>query len=344
MVEVHVDLDDTFDARRASLPLGGCFSVRFPGGQRPEDTALTPPPPGLPSPGADLTRVPSSATPLTNAAETSSANDGGRGAGTPQMPTMVQVNKMKVHELKLSLNALGLATDGLKPALRNRLAAAVREASDRAVATTHAADSQGDSDSGDEEWKVKQITQRRVCTHLVDDIAFDVVEYRVRWDWPDEEDPSQDEVTWESEGNLTNAVEALHEFLATQPKADGCQFGHIVGVCRCKAPLIHVGQDESIFKAYQMSQYQWVVQGVRGLRKKTDGPGEMVSGFKDELRGFGHPLTSAELATLNSFRKARGRNPLSTNGVASCTLPELWQEQGGLLDSRAFCGASDRCS
>lgn len=50
-------------------------------------------------------------------------------------------------------------------------------------------------------------------------------------------------------------------------------------------------QDESIFKAYQKSNYQYVVNGVRGLRKKGDGPGEMVSGFKDELRGFGHPLT-----------------------------------------------------
>jgi len=36
----------------------------------------------------------------------------------------------------------------------------------------------------------------------------------------------------------------------------------------------------SSFKAYQKSKYQWVVNNVRGLRKKTDGPGEMVSGFK----------------------------------------------------------------
>lgn len=33
MVEVHVDLDDSFDAERANLPLGGNFSVRFPGRQ-----------------------------------------------------------------------------------------------------------------------------------------------------------------------------------------------------------------------------------------------------------------------------------------------------------------------
>ena len=78
---------------------------------------------------------------------------------------------------------------------------------------------------------------------------------------------------------------------SSQPKAQGCKHNHLAGSCRCGQQLIHSGQDESIFKAYQKSNYQYVVNGVRGLRKKGDGPGEMVSGFKDELRGFGHPLT-----------------------------------------------------
>ena len=64
------------------------------------------------------------------------------------------------------------------------------------------------------------------------------------------------------------------------------KFGHVQGVCRCQRPLIHTGQarasaraspksrrvhailnpfsceqDESIFKAYQKSSYQWVVHG-----------------------------------------------------------------------------------
>lgn len=42
MVEVHVDLDDSFDAARATLPLGGRFSVRFPGAT-PSITALRSP-------------------------------------------------------------------------------------------------------------------------------------------------------------------------------------------------------------------------------------------------------------------------------------------------------------
>lgn len=53
MVEVHVDLDDSFDAHRASLPLGGGLSVRFPGGC-PTSASLRVPPELVPNPGADL--------------------------------------------------------------------------------------------------------------------------------------------------------------------------------------------------------------------------------------------------------------------------------------------------
>ena len=53
-----------------------------------------------------------------------------------------------------------------------------------------------------------------------------------------------------------------------------------------------------------------MVKGIRGLRKKTDGAGEMVSGFKDELRGFGHPLTPAELAIVNAYRAEHGKPKL----------------------------------
>lgn len=50
---------------------------------------------------------------------------------------------------------------------------------------------------------------------------------------------------------------------------------------------------------------QWTVVGVIGLRKKTEGPGRMCSGFVDEFRGFGLPLTADELAKVNAWRAAR---------------------------------------
>lgn len=298
MIEVHVDLVDSFDLKRAALPLGGHFSVRFPGGNRPMDSALRPVPTGVPAPGVGL----ASATPPQAENGDPVAED--TSVRKRCLLTVAMMNKMKVAELRCHLEALGLDTAGLKPALLERLRGAVSQAQ------ADGSDSEG---SEEQEWKVKKILGRRVCTSIVDAIPYDVIEYQVQWDYPDADDPSRDEVTWESEGNLTNSIEALYEFFAQQPKQPGCEFNHIVGVCRCSLPLIHVGQDESIFKAYQKSAFQWVVQGVRGLRKKSDGPGEMVSGFKDELRGFGHPLSTEELLLVNTFRKARGRAPLTSS-------------------------------
>ena len=64
-------------------------------------------------------------------------------------------------------------------------------------------------------------------------------------------------------------------------------------MCKCHCPLYHVGQDESIFKAFLYSTTQWIIKGVRGVRKKSEGPGEMVSAMQDEIRGFGFPMTTA---------------------------------------------------
>ena len=49
---------------------------------------------------------------------------------------------------------------------------------------------------------------------------------------------------------------------------------------------------------------------MRGLRKKTEGPGEMVSAFQDERRGFGIPLSGDDLVTVNELRRLEGRPEL----------------------------------
>lgn len=238
MVEVHVDLDDSFDSRRAVLPLGGQFSIRFPG-TTPLATALRTPPPGLPPPGSGLT-------PLRSAA----AEDATEGPGAnvvapatacpatamPSLPTLSAISKMKVIDLRGQLLALGVNTDGLRPELQARLRSAVLERSQTSEATT----SGGNDEEEGEEWAVKRILGRRTCTHIVNELCFDTVEYQVEWDYPDERDPSKCEVTWEGEANLTHAIEAMYEFLASQPKEKDCVFNHVKGVCRCALPLIHV--------------------------------------------------------------------------------------------------------
>ena len=46
------------------------------------------------------------------------------------------------------------------------------------------------------------------------------------------------------------------------------------------------------------------------MRKKTDGPGIMASGFQDELRGCCWRVSKSELGAINAFRAERHRPPL----------------------------------
>ena len=139
------------------------------------------------------------------------------------------------------------------------------------------------------------------------------IEYQVTWE-------GYNDVTWESEESLSSCPDKLAAFYsnpetACKDRGDGqpCTYGHHRDVCRCSKPIFHVGQDECIFKAFLYSNLQWSINGVRGVRKKTEGPGEMVSAMQDEIRGFGFPLTAAELERVNEFRKKRGRAALDAS-------------------------------
>ncbi|CAB1097544.1 unnamed protein product [Ectocarpus sp. CCAP 1310/34] len=91
-----------------------------------------------------------------------------------------------------------------------------------------------------------------------------------------------------------------------QAAAAQCEHFHPPNKCRCGKKVHHIGQDESAYKAYAREGKEWVIRGVRGLRKKTEGPGEMVSGFQDERHGFGLPISDADLAAVNAKRDEEG--------------------------------------
>mmetsp|Transcript_9106 Transcript_9106/g.14467 ORF Transcript_9106/g.14467 Transcript_9106/m.14467 type:complete len:278 (+) Transcript_9106:969-1802(+) len=84
-----------------------------------------------------------------------------------------------------------------------------------------------------------------------------------------------------------------------------CPMGHLGDKCKCNLPVYRVGQDESIYKCFLLPKAHWACNGVGGMRKKSDGPGEMVSAFQDEVRGFGLKLDVDELATVNAWRAER---------------------------------------
>ncbi|CAN0430198.1 unnamed protein product, partial [Pylaiella littoralis] len=81
-----------------------------------------------------------------------------------------------------------------------------------------------------------------------------------------------------------------------------CEYNHPADKCKCNRKVRHIGQDESIYKAYAREGREWVIQGVSGMRKKTEGPGLMVSAFQDERNGFGLPLPGDVLAQVNAKR------------------------------------------
>jgi hypothetical protein len=91
-----------------------------------------------------------------------------------------------------------------------------------------------------------------------------------------------------------------------------CKFGHSgnVGSCKCHLPIYRLGHDEAIFKAFALPKGVWVIDDVQTLRKKSSGPGEMVSAVQDEHRGFGLPMTAAELVQVNAYRGRNKRAPL----------------------------------
>ena len=70
-------------------------------------------------------------------------------------------------------------------------------------------------------------------------------------------------------------------------------------------PLIAMGQDESIYKAFQFPKGAWKCMGVSTIRPKTEGAGLMVSAFVDCARGFGLPMSTEELETVNAARRGQ---------------------------------------
>lgn len=90
-----------------------------------------------------------------------------------------------------------------------------------------------------------------------------------------------------------------------------CQARHSPGVCKCDKQVYHIGQGESVYKAYTREGEEWaaVMTAVGGT---TEGAGEMVSAFQDEIRGFGLRLSAVELKRVNAYRRGLGRKALTT--------------------------------
>jgi hypothetical protein len=82
-----------------------------------------------------------------------------------------------------------------------------------------------------------------------------------------------------------------------------CDWAHACLSCKCHLLLNHHGQDEPTCKAFQLTSRVWTMEGVRGLRKKGDGPGGVVSARAGDFLGFGLALFAERLLLFNAWRK-----------------------------------------
>jgi hypothetical protein len=89
-----------------------------------------------------------------------------------------------------------------------------------------------------------------------------------------------------------------------------CKFRHSKENCKCHLPLLHLGQDEAIYKENAMSKKVWKIDGKSYLRPKTEGSGFMASAVQGCVSGFGLPVTAAQLELVNSRRATVAKPPL----------------------------------
>ena len=216
MVELHVDDSDHFDSVCAASPLGGRFSVRWPGRPQAPPSA---PPAILPHPAADTvaTTAPDAATAAPEAAE---------GAGGEQLPVLspAAINAMKVGELRDACGARGLSTGGLKKDLGARLK--MHAALQREQAAGGAGASGGDeSEEAAESYNVKNIHSMEV--------RDGAIYYTVEWDgWDDGH--GNPELTEEPEQHLDGCDDALAAFYSDpEHRCQDCEYGALHPCCAC---------------------------------------------------------------------------------------------------------------
>ena len=125
------------------------------------------------------------------------------------------------------------------------------------------------------------------------------------WHWMSATDPAARSIRVELHVDIAEAMNLCErKHLGTTPTLGGSRsvrFDPTVSI----QIIVHLGQDEAIFKQWARASKAWTFGGAFGLRKKTDGPGLMISAFQDEHRGFGLSISDEELQLVNANRAGK---------------------------------------
>jgi hypothetical protein len=254
---------DEWHRWREAHPFGGDLSVRFPGG-RP--ALALPQVPEVPDPAVDVAEV--------ELGEEEDADDAPSAAGAQLVGSAAlsrsAISKLKVSELKEKLTELQLDASGRKAELKQRLLDHLFPSDTAGV----------DEDEGDDEaFDVHKIIDTRLVNGAL--------EYKVQWQGPEYRDADGNlEATWEPYANIRDCDFKLAEYYSSDPEP-GCKYRHRRGICKCSRPLIASGQDESIYKQYQMSKKQ-----VSGSRRAPREPSSSHA-YALRLRSAPHSASRA---------------------------------------------------
>lgn len=90
--------------------------------------------------------------------------------------------------------------------------------------------------------------------------------------------------------------------------------------------MYHTGKDYSIPRAYALKCNEWVIRGVRGLRTKSEGAGEMVWAFNNEERGYGLVVSTETFEQVNELPRAQRRPDSKETSGPIFVLPDKKSE------------------
>ena len=98
-----------------------------------------------------------------------------------------------------------------------------------------------------------------------------------------------------------------------------------------------IGQDEAIYKGNAESKNIWIIEEIRGVRKKSEGQGEMVSAFQCEERPFGLKISEEErTGIVNPHLESLGLTPLEPDSSPGLLFFKYGQHREGYWDYAKF--------
>lgn len=102
------------------------------------------------------------------------------------------------------------------------------------------------------------------------------------------------------------AQKYFHSFVDKATIFGPCKHNHDELKCKCREPVISIGQDESGFALNSMGKKRWIIKGKMPLLPKTEGNTLMVSMLINSFTGAGLKMLPSEIEEANVILRTMG--------------------------------------